>query len=152
MHGFVGPINLMAAGNGDFQRLVFASGRMDLLLLALRRGDRIGASGAGEQSAGQSGCDQFLQIVTGKGRIVIGATRLRLAPGDAVVIPAGMRYTLSNTGKKRLRFYALRTHGVPAGGRRRALAGPAAQAEAASDRAARQEMISEGAPIAGGAP
>ncbi|ETD90535.1 cupin domain-containing protein [Rhodobacter capsulatus] len=136
MHGFVGQIDRLTKDNDAFRRVLFGSAQMDLMLFALRRKDSLGV---GEGSAR----DQFLRIVTGKGRMTIGATSFRVRAKDAILIPAGMGFTLHNIGRKRLRFHALQAHGgaahaAPDGGR-------AAAARASSDRA-RQDMVSEGAP------
>jgi len=136
MHGFVGQIDRLTKDNDAFRRVLFGSAQMDLMLFALRRKDSLGA---GEGSAR----DQFLRIVTGKGRMTIGATSFRVRAKDAILIPAGMGFTLHNIGRKRLRFHALQAHGgaahaAPDGGR-------AAAARASSDRAS-QDMVSEGAP------
>ena len=136
MHGFVGPIDRLTKDNDAFRRVLFGSVQMDLMLFSLRRKDSLGA---GDGSAR----DQFLRIVTGKGRMTIGATTFRVRAKDAILIPAGMGFTLHNIGRKRLRFHALQAHGgaahaAPDGGR--------AAAVRASTERARQEMISEGGP------
>jgi mannose-6-phosphate isomerase-like protein (cupin superfamily) len=149
MRGFVGPIDRMTADNGDFHRVLFTAGQMQLLLLALRRDDTIG-------SRTQASHDQFFRIVTGKGQIRIGAAKIRVAAGDAVVVPAGMDYTLTNTGKKRLRLYALNAPTHPPG----RLLAHEKTAEPAPKRASvgtgavppRKGMISKGSPAAGTGP
>ncbi|TKD15372.1 cupin domain-containing protein [Rhodobacter capsulatus] len=136
MHGFVGPIERLTKDNDAFRSPLFGTAQMDLTLFSLRRKDSLGA---GERSA----CDQFLRIVTGKGRMTIGATTFRVGARDAILIPAGMGFTLHNIGRKRLRVYAVQAHGAAAPA---AEAGGRAAAARASTERARQDMISEGGP------
>lgn len=48
-----------------------------------------------------------LRIEKGKGQIVIDGKTHKAKSDDAIVVPAGSRYNLINTGDKSLKFYAL---------------------------------------------
>ena len=100
MHGYVGPIEALTAGNRNFRRVLFTAGHMQLVLMALKPGEEIGA----EVHATH---DQFFRIERGRGEVRIEGVRTAIKAGDAIVVPAGLRHNLINTGKRRLRLYTL---------------------------------------------
>ena len=87
MQGYVAPIKKLAKNNDDFRRVLFTSGKMQLVLMALKPGEAIG-------SEVHSTHDQFFRIEKGKGRIKIGKTKIMVGAGDAIVVPAGLRHHL----------------------------------------------------------
>lgn len=100
MHGYVGPIEALTTGNHNFRRVLFTAGHMQLVLMALKPGEEIG-------SEVHATHDQFFRIEKGYGEIRIDEERTRVKAGDAIIVPAGMRHNLINTGKRRLRLYTL---------------------------------------------
>jgi mannose-6-phosphate isomerase-like protein (cupin superfamily) len=100
MHGYVGPIEALTTGNRNFRRVLFTAGHMQLVLMALNPGEEIG-------SEVHATHDQFFRIERGRGEIRIDGERTAVKAGDAIVVPAGMRHNLINTGKRRLRLYTL---------------------------------------------
>jgi mannose-6-phosphate isomerase-like protein (cupin superfamily) len=100
MQGFVAPIEKLAKDNDDFRRVLFTSGKMQLVLMSLKSGEAIG-------SEIDSTHDQFFRIEKGKGRIKIGQSKIIVRAGDAIVVPAGLCHNLTNTGKKRLCLYTI---------------------------------------------
>jgi mannose-6-phosphate isomerase-like protein (cupin superfamily) len=100
MQGYVGPIEALTEGNRDFRRVLFTAGHMQLVLMALQPGEEIG-------SEIHATHDQFFRIEKGQGEIRLDGVRSRIGPGDAIIVPAGMRHNLINTGKRRLRLYTL---------------------------------------------
>jgi mannose-6-phosphate isomerase-like protein (cupin superfamily) len=53
------------------------------------------------------GVDQFLRIELGSGELVLNGTRTPVSEGAGVLVPAGMRHNLRNTGAHRMRLYTL---------------------------------------------
>jgi mannose-6-phosphate isomerase-like protein (cupin superfamily) len=100
MHGYVGPIEALTIGNSNFRRVLFTAGHMQLVLMALKPGEEIG-------SEVHATHDQFFRIEKGQGEIRLDGERTRVKAGDAIIVPAGMRHNLINTGKRRLRLYTL---------------------------------------------
>lgn len=147
MQGFVAPIEKLATGNDDFRRVLYASGKMQLVLIALKPGEAIG-------SETHSNHDQFFRIEKGHGQIKIGGAKLLVSAGDAVVVPAGLQYKLTNTGRKRLCLYTVYTPSGPAD-RLAETAEPAAEVQilaktvATSAEQGRRDMIDEGSPVVG---
>jgi len=100
MQGYVGPIEALTEGNRDFRRVLFTGKHIQLVLMALKPGEEIG-------SEVHATHDQFFRIEKGQGEIRLDGTRTKIATGDAIIVPAGMRHNLINTGKRRLRLYTL---------------------------------------------
>lgn len=147
MQGYVGPIETLAEKNRDFCRVVFTSGHMQLILMALKPGEDIGAEV-------HPAHDQFFRIEKGSGEIRMNGERSRVAAGDAIMVPAGTRHNLINTGKRRLRLYTL--YAPPAHPDRlveptKAVADKhkAARASAVAAEQGRKDMIDEGSPVTG---
>lgn len=146
MQGFIAPIERLTEGNTDFRRVLYTSAKLQLVLMALRPGEEIG-------SETHATHDQFFRIEKGKGRIRIGQAKIRVGPGDAFVVPAGVRHNLTNTGKKRLRLYTLYAppnHADHLIEPTKPLAGAHDRAQPAAQamEAARKDMIDEGGPVA----
>jgi mannose-6-phosphate isomerase-like protein (cupin superfamily) len=51
--------------------------------------------------------DQFFRVEEGAGEAVIDGVRSALQSGSAVVVPAGARHNIVNTGPKALKLYTL---------------------------------------------
>ena len=146
MQGFIAPIERLTEANTDFRRVLYTSAKLQLVLMALRPGEEIG-------SETHATHDQFFRIEKGKGRIRIGQAKIKVGPGDAFVVPAGVQHNLTNTGKKRLRLYTIYAPPNHADH----LIEPTKAEASAHERsltavsvaeAARKDMIDEGGPVA----
>lgn len=145
MQGYVAPIESLTNGNSDFRRVLFTSDHLQLVLMSLKPGEKIG-------SEVHTTHDQFFRIEKGKGRIKIGHAKIMIGAGDAIVVPAGIRHNLTNTGKKRLRLYTLYSppnHAarLVAPTKAIAVAHDVARSTALAMEAARKDMIDEGSPV-----
>ena len=145
MQGYVGPIEALTEGNRDFRRVLFTGGHMQLVLMALKPGEEIGA----EVHATH---DQFFRIEKGHGEIRLDGVRNKIAAGDAIIVPAGVRHNLINTGKHRLRLYTLyappeHADGLVEATKAKADKHEAARKAAASAEQGRKDMIDEGSPV-----
>ncbi len=146
MQGFVAPIDRLTKANKDFRRVLYTTAQMQLVLMALKPGEEIG-------SEIHATHDQFFRIEKGKARVRMGQAKIKVAAGDAFVVPAGVRHNLTNTGKKRLRLYTIYAppnhvdHLVEA---TKAIAAAHQTEAAVTTRAevARKDMIDEGGPVA----
>jgi mannose-6-phosphate isomerase-like protein (cupin superfamily) len=146
MQGFIAPLEQLTEKNQDFRRVLFTSDKMQLVLMALKPGEEIGP----EIHATH---DQFFRIEKGKGRIRMGQAKIKVGAGDAIVVPAGVRHNLTNTGKKRLRLYTIYAppnHADHLVQSTRAIATAHETAAAATNRTetASKNMIDEGGPVA----
>lgn len=145
MQGYVGPIESLTEGNRDFRRVLFTGAHMQLVVMALKPGEEIG-------SEVHATHDQFLRIEKGHGEIRLGGERTKVEAGDAIIVPAGTRHSLINTGRRRLRLYTLYAPPEHADRLVEATKAMADKHEAARNLAAtaekgRRDMIDEGSPV-----
>ena len=100
MKGFVDDIEKLTTGNTDFRRVLYTGKHMQLVLMSLRKGEEIGEEVHDDR-------DQFFRVEKGKGEIVIDGERHKIRRDDAIVVPAGARHNVINTGDKSLKLYTL---------------------------------------------
>jgi mannose-6-phosphate isomerase-like protein (cupin superfamily) len=100
MKGFVADIEELADLNDDFRQVLYTGKHLQLVLMSLKPGEEIGDEVHTDR-------DQFFRIEKGKGEIVIEGKTQKIKSDDAIVVPAGSRHNLINTGEKRLKLYTL---------------------------------------------
>ncbi len=100
MKGFVDDIEALTEGNSDFRRVLYTGKHLQLVLMALQPGEDIGE----EIHAGH---DQFFRIEAGAGEVSIDGQRHAVKADDAVIVPAGARHNVTNTGSEPLKLYTL---------------------------------------------
>ena len=100
MNGFIGDIEELTGENRDFRRVLHTGSHLQLVLMSLRAGEEIGEEA-------HEGHDQFIRVEKGKGEVWIDGERSKLRKGTAVIVPAGARHNVRNSGEKRLRLYTL---------------------------------------------
>lgn len=69
---------------------------------------RVPADGVTRWHALREVTERYL-VITGEGLAEVGERRLRLRPGDSVIIPPGQRQRIRNTGAGELKFLAICT-------------------------------------------
>jgi mannose-6-phosphate isomerase-like protein (cupin superfamily) len=99
MKGFVRDIEALAVGNADFRRVLYTAGHCQLVLMALKPGEEIGAE--------VHTLDQFFRVEEGTGEAVLDGVRTPIRAGFAVVVPAGADHNIINTGRGPLKLYTL---------------------------------------------
>jgi mannose-6-phosphate isomerase-like protein (cupin superfamily) len=100
MKGFVGDIQGSTENNKDFRRVLYTGKHLQLVLMALKPGEDIG-----EET--HVGHDQFFRVEKGKGEVVIDGNRTKITSGNAILVPAGARHNVINTGNEPLKLYTL---------------------------------------------
>ena len=100
MKGFVDDIEDLTEGNTDFRRVLYTGQRLQLVLMALQPGEEIGAEVHGDT-------DQFFRVEKGKGEVVIDGKSTKIKSDMAIIVPAGARHNIKNTGDKPLKLYTL---------------------------------------------
>lgn len=100
MKGFVEDIEELTEDNDHFRRVLYTGKHLQLVLMALKPGEEIGE----EVHAGH---DQFFRVEKGKGEVVIDGTRTKIKGDDAIIVPAGARHNVVNTGDKPMKLYTL---------------------------------------------
>ena len=100
MKGYCDDIERVTTGNDDFRRVLYTGKHLQLVLMTLRPGEEIGEEVHDDR-------DQFFRIEEGQGEVRIDGTVNRVEDDFAVIVPAGARHNVVNTGDAPLRFYTL---------------------------------------------
>lgn len=100
MKGFVGNIEKLTKENTDFRRVLYTGKNIQLVLMTLKEGEEIGAEVHDDR-------DQFFRVEAGKGEVLIDGVRTPIEDDDAIIVPAGARHNVKNTGKEPLQLYTL---------------------------------------------
>ena len=100
MKGFVDDIEELTEGNDDFRRVLYTGKHLQLVLMALKPGEEIGEEVHEDR-------DQFFRVEAGQGEVSIDGQRHAIKDDDAIVVPAGARHNVINTGKQPLKLYTL---------------------------------------------
>ncbi len=100
MKGFVEDIEKLTEDNDDFRRVLYTGKHIQVVLMSLAPGEDIG------EEVHADG-DQFFRVEKGKGEVVIDGKRTKVKGDDAIVVPAGARHNVINTGDKPLRLYTI---------------------------------------------
>src|SRR3712207_6130059 len=100
MKGFVDDIEKLTTGNDDFRRVLYTGKYLQLVLMTLQPGEEIGEEGHEDH-------DQFFRIEAGEGQVIIDGQATPIEDDDAIVVPAGARHNVVNTGAEPLRLYTI---------------------------------------------
>lgn len=99
MQGFVQDIEKLALENVEFRRVLYTAKNCQLVLMALRPKEEIGAE--------VHELDQFFRVEEGTGEAVLDGVRTEIRAGFALVVPAGAKHNIVNTGGGPLKLYTL---------------------------------------------
>jgi mannose-6-phosphate isomerase-like protein (cupin superfamily) len=99
MKGYVHDIESIAIGNNDFRRVLYTARNCQLVVMSLKPQEDIGAE--------VHTLDQFFRVEAGRGEAEIDGVRTAIQAGHAVIVPAGARHNITNTGSEPLKLYTL---------------------------------------------
>ena len=99
MKGFVQDIEALVVENDDFRRVLYTARHSQLVLMALKPQESIGAE--------VHRLDQFFRVESGSGVAILDGVTTPISDGFAVVVPAGARHDIVNTGTVPLKLYTL---------------------------------------------
>lgn len=100
MKGFVEDIEELAEDNKDFRRVLYTGKHLQLVLMALKPGEEIGEEVHSDH-------DQFFRVEKGRGEVWINGEPTKIKSDDAIIVPAGAKHNVINTGDKPLKLYTL---------------------------------------------
>lgn len=100
MKGFIGDIENLTEKNEDFRRVLYTGKNLQLVLMSLKPGEEIGEEVHQDR-------DQFFRIEEGKGEVLIDGVTTKVKDDDAIIVPAGAKHNVINTGNEALRFYTI---------------------------------------------
>lgn len=90
-----------------FFRVLATTKRSQVAIMVLKSGQD-----SGEYGNEHPKTDQVLHVVDGRGTAVISGKRVKLSPGDTVVVVAGEKHQFKNTGRKA--FKTINVYAPPA--------------------------------------
>lgn len=100
MNGFHDDIEQRTTGNSDFRRVLYTGHNLQLVVMSLPPGCDIGSEIHEDR-------DQFFRFEEGRGQVDIDDNSYDVADGSGVVVPAGARHNVRNTGDGPLKLYTL---------------------------------------------
>ena len=100
MKGFIADIEERTEENHDFRRVVYTGSHIQLVLMSLEPDEELG-------NEIHANTDQFFRIEEGKGTVTIDGRETGVESDVAIIVPAGARHNIKNTGDKPLKFYTL---------------------------------------------
>lgn len=100
MQGYIANIEKLTLENRDFRRVLYTAKQQQLVLMSLAAGEEIGEEVHNDT-------DQFFRIEQGRGQAVLAGVTHELADGSVVIVPAGTRHNIINTGAELLQLYTL---------------------------------------------
>lgn len=100
MKGFVTNIERDTDVNADFRRVLFTGPNTQLVVMMLNPGEDIGLETHDTH-------DQFFRVESGSGVVQLDDEKRDIEDGSAVIVPAGVRHNVANTGKTPLKLYTL---------------------------------------------
>jgi mannose-6-phosphate isomerase-like protein (cupin superfamily) len=99
MKGYVHDIESIAISNCDFRRVLYTAQHCQLVVMSLKPQEDIGAE--------VHRLDQFFRVEAGRGEAEVDGVRTPIQAGHAVIVPAGARHNIINTGPEPLKLYTL---------------------------------------------
>lgn len=100
MKGFCDDIEKRTEENQDFRRVLYTGKNLQLVLMTLQPGEEIGEEVHEDR-------DQFFRIEEGSGVVDIDGVENPVEDDIAVIVPAGARHNVRNTGDEPLQLYTI---------------------------------------------
>lgn len=99
MKGYVTNIEKLSLENEFFRKVLYTHTYSQLVVMSLRVGEEIGEE--------VHDVDQFLRVEKGTGKAILNDISYELADGSVVLVPAGTKHNLINTGSEAMKLYSL---------------------------------------------
>jgi mannose-6-phosphate isomerase-like protein (cupin superfamily) len=100
MQGYVDDIQRQTLDNDHFRKVLYTGKHLQLVLMTLQPGEEIGAEVHDDR-------DQFFRFEDGEGEVIIDGKTHKVEDDFGVIVPAGARHNVRNTGKEPLRLYSI---------------------------------------------
>lgn len=99
MKGYIANIEKLSLENENFRKVLYTDTNTQLVLMSLLSGEEIGEE--------VHDVDQFLRVERGTGTAILNGVSHDIADGSVVVVPAGTKHNLINTGSVPMKLYTL---------------------------------------------
>lgn len=100
MTGYVGHIEDETLKNGFFRKVIFTGEHAQLVLMCIQPGDEIGLETHNDN-------DQFFRVEQGVAIFTMAGKEVRVADGDAVIVPAGTLHNVKSVSDEPLKLYTI---------------------------------------------
>ena len=100
MRGFHDDVEKLTKANADFRHVLYTGKHLQLVLMTLPPGCDIGAEVHADR-------DQFFRFEAGSGKVDIDDNSYDVADGSGIIVPAGARHNVRNTGDEPLKLYTI---------------------------------------------
>jgi len=100
MKYFADNIEKLTEENLAFRKVLFTGPQSQLVLMTLQKGEEIGSETHEDH-------DQFIRIEAGTAQFSIDGNEFEGGDGFAVVIPAGAKHNVTNSGEDLLKLYTI---------------------------------------------
>lgn len=99
MKGYITNIEKLTLENENFRKVLYTDKNSQLVLMSLFAGEEIGEE--------IHDVDQFLRIEKGNGTAIINAISQEISDGSIILVPAGAKHNVINTGSESMKLYTL---------------------------------------------
>ncbi len=99
MKGFVINIEQATKENNNFRKVLYTAKNSQLVVMSLKPREDIGEE--------VHGLDQFIRVEKGVGKAVLNDVEYNIEDGFAIVVPAGTKHNIINTGKRAMKLYTI---------------------------------------------
>jgi len=100
MKGFNSNIEKDTLANNNFRKVLYTGRHSQLVLMSLLPHEEIGMEVHMDN-------DQFFRFEKGQGRCIIDGNEYEVGNGTAIIVPAGARHNIINTGNIELKLYTI---------------------------------------------
>lgn len=100
MKGYKGNIEEETLDNSNFRKVLYTGKYLQLVLMSLKPGEEIG------EEVHQNN-DQFFRFESGTGKCTVDENIYHIAEGYVIVVPAGAKHNVINTGDDPLKMYTI---------------------------------------------
>ncbi|MFD1612693.1 cupin domain-containing protein [Sphingomonas tabacisoli] len=98
--GYVDDIQRATLDNGFFRQVLYTGEHLQLVVMTLKPGEEIGEEVHEDR-------DQFFRFEEGAGEVLIDGKTHKVEDDFGVIVPAGARHNVRNTGSEPLKLYTL---------------------------------------------
>ena len=98
--GYFANIEKTTLDNDDFRRVLYTGPNMQLVVMALKKGEEIGTEVHPD-------IDQFFRVEQGRAKLLLDGVEHILEDDDIAIVPAGAEHNVINAGDEPLKIYTL---------------------------------------------
>jgi mannose-6-phosphate isomerase-like protein (cupin superfamily) len=101
MNGYINNIEKLSLENNNFRRVLYTDNNSQLVVMSLLPHEDIGEE--------IHDVDQFLRVEKGNGKAILNGISHDIEDGSAIIVPAGTKHNLINSGDTPMKLYTLYT-------------------------------------------